>query len=93
MKSKFIWLSCLALLLAGCASSEPDYSKGPEAWQKTSDKDKLERIKHMPLSIDQKISGINKLNVPQDDKDRAIAEIRAGGTGPGGPGAPPNGHP
>lgn len=92
MKSKFVCLAFLGLLLGGCAS-DPDYSKGPEAWQKTSDADKLEKIKHMPLSVDQKISGINKLNVPQADKDKAIEEIRSGGTGPGGPGAPPNQHP
>ncbi|MBN9503090.1 MAG: hypothetical protein BGO01_08005 [Armatimonadetes bacterium 55-13] len=69
-------LPLLVGILVGCG--QPDYSNGPEAWQKTPEAEKVERIKKMPLSADQKIQGINNLSISQEEKDKAIAEIKAG---------------
>jgi len=78
MKHLLILSALVAAVLSGCG--EPDYSNGPEAWQKTSVADKIEKIKKMPLSQQQKIMGINNLPISQADKDKAIAEIKSQGT-------------
>ncbi len=81
-------------LLNGCG--EPDQSGVPEAWKKLDDHSKLDKIKNMPLSVQQKTEAIQKLNVPEEDKQKAIAELSSGGGAPNGapggpPGAPPGG--
>jgi len=77
MKQITILSLAVVSMLAGCG--EPDYSNGPEAWQKTPVADKVERIKKMPLSKAQKIQGINNLPISQAEKDKAIADINAAG--------------
>ncbi len=64
--------------LVGCG--QPDESGVPQAWTKLDDHSKLEKIKNMPLSPQQKADAIQKLNVPEDDKQKAIAEVKAGGS-------------
>lgn len=78
-------------LLNGC--SEPDQSGVPEAWKKLDDHTKLDKIKNMPLSVQQKTEAIQKLNIPEEDKQKAIADLSAGGgsTPSGPPGSPPGG--
>ena len=75
MKHILIVSVVFTAVLVGCG--EPDYTNGPEAWQKTPVAEKIERIKKMPLSQIQKIEGINKLPISQEEKDKAIADIKA----------------
>ena len=69
-----------AILLAGCG--EKEVSGPPEAWTKLDDSAKLEKIKHMPLSAQQKADAIQKLNVPDGEKRQAIADVNSGGNPP-----------
>jgi hypothetical protein len=72
----FLAVAVLAsVMVAGC--NPPDQSGVPEAWTKAPVDEKLERIKKMPISVQMKIDGINNLPISQEQKDKAIAEVRA----------------
>ena len=73
----------LAALLVGCgAPSDKPVDTEPEAWTKLDDHAKLEKLKTMPLGSQQKAEAIQKLNIPEDEKQKAIAEVNAAGPPP-----------
>lgn len=67
-----------SVTVVGCGAQ--DESGVPQAWTKLDDRTKLQKIKNMPLSVQQKTEAIQKLNVPDDEKQKAIYEIKAGGS-------------
>lgn len=79
MRSKIFFAIAVMAFATAVGCNPPDQSGVPEAWTKTPANEKLERIKKMPISAQMKIDGINKLSISQEEKDKAIAEVRAAG--------------
>lgn len=84
------FLLVLPTLLVGCgAPSDAPVETEPAAWTKLDDHAKLEKLKNMGLAPQQKADAIKKLNLPEDEKQKAISEVMAGG-GSTPPTAPPS---
>lgn len=93
-RSSRLLVAVLALTAAigfsGCGDPGPEAGSGAEPFQKLGDADKLQKIKAMPISNQMKVDAIKKLNLPEADKQKAIAEVSsAPATAPGGPPSSP----
>jgi hypothetical protein len=69
---KLIPLSIIALAVFGCSSGDAGVVNVPNP-------DRVERKPYESMTAEEKIEFINKTPMPQDAKDREIANIRAKG--------------